>query len=156
MTGTKFKSEKFLQTAEIILNGKIESVFPLFGAFEERKWAEGWNPVLVSPSEEIIAEGTTFKTKGYDHDEAEFIWRVTRYKPDKFIIQYLVNTENRYWTITIKCSPEKEDKTSAVITYSYIGLNELGNKLNEHAIKRMFRANLKDWEEEINSYLKNN
>lgn len=150
-----FKAKKFSNTATIILNNKIESVFPLFGAFEERKWAEGWNPVLIYPETEIIEEGTTFKTKGHGHDEAEFIWRVTKYEPEKFLIQYLVTTENRYWTITVKCNPLNGNKTSAEVTYTFIGLNELGNKINEHSLQRMYKNNLTDWEEEINGYLEN-
>lgn len=154
MNNSKFKSEKILQTAEITLNGKIEFVFPLFGAFEERKWANGWDPVLIYPSAEIIEEGTTFKTQAHDHGEAEYIWRVTKYEPEKYLIQYLVSTENRYWTITIKCKPTGSNKTSAEISYSYISLNELGNKINEHSLQRMYQYNLKDWADEINSYLR--
>ncbi len=151
-----FKAEKVSQTAEIILNEKIKIVFPLFSAFEERKWSKEWSPVLIYPDKEIIEEGTTFKTAGHGHDEAEFIWRVTKYEPDKFLIQYLATTENRYWTITIKCGSISESKTSAEITYSYIGLNEKGNKLNRYSIEKMYNYNLKDWEEEINNYLLNN
>ena len=38
MKNTDFKSEKVSKTATIILSGNISTVFPLFGAFEERKW----------------------------------------------------------------------------------------------------------------------
>ncbi len=64
MDNAKFKSQKISKTASITLNGDIEKVFPLFGAFEERKWAEGWNPTLIYPETEIIEEGTTFITEG--------------------------------------------------------------------------------------------
>ena len=49
----------------------------------------------------------------------------------------------------------EENKTSAEITYTFIGLNELGNKINEHSLSSMYKNDLKDWEEEINNYLKN-
>ena len=153
MSNNNFKAEKISKTAVITLNGKIETVFPLFGAFEERKWAKDWNPVLIYPSTEIIEEGTTFVTEGHGHGESEFIWRVSKFEADKFLIQYLVSTENRYWTITIKCNPLNENKTSAEITYTFIGLNEPGNKINEHSLKLMYAHDLKDWEEAINSYL---
>ena len=153
MDNRKFKAEKVSKTATIILNGKIEKVFPLFGAFEERKWAEGWDPELIYPSTEIIEEGTTFKTKGQGTDEPEFIWRVTKYQPEQFLIQYLVSTINRYWTITVICKSAEDNKTSAEVTYSFIGLNEIGNKYNKEALQRMYKHSLKDWEEEINRYL---
>ena len=64
MNNTNFKSERVSKTATIVLNRNISTVFPLFGAFEERKWAKGWDPILIYPDTEIIEEGTTFKTEG--------------------------------------------------------------------------------------------
>lgn len=147
-----FKSKKISQRAVITLNGSVENIFPLFGAFEERKWAMGWNPVLIYPDTEIIQEGTTFKTVGNDI-EPEYIWIVSKYEPDNFLIQYLVFTNNRHWTITVECSSIDENKTEAEITYTFTGLNEKGNEINELALQKMYMHNLKDWEEEINSYL---
>jgi hypothetical protein len=150
--GTNFKSEKVSRTATITVNTSIDKAFPLFGAFEERKWATGWNPTLIYPSTEIIEEGTTFKTQGYGN-EVEFLWRVSKFDSDQYLIQYLVSTENRYWTITVKCSPAPDNKTLAEITYTYIGLNEVGNKINKDALAAMYKDELKDWEGEINYYL---
>jgi hypothetical protein len=156
MGDLQFKAKKVSRTATIICNVNIEKVFPLFGAFEERKWAEGWEPNLIYPAEEIIEEGTTFKTDGND-EESEYLWRVVKFYPKKYLIQYLVSTENRYWTITAQCNKlEKENKTLVTITYTFIGLNEKGNRLNAQHIERMYKNNLKDWEEEINKYLEKN
>jgi hypothetical protein len=153
MKNNNFIAERISKIATIVADGNIEKVFPLFGAFEERKWAEDWNPTLVYPSTETIEEGTVFKTGGHGHNETEFLWIVSKYEPEKHFIQYLVTTENRYWTITIKCGQLTADKTTAEITYTYTGLNELGNKINAHAIEKMYSRKLKDWEEEINHYL---
>ena len=153
MDNKAFKGEKVSKTATITLNDKVTSVFPLFGAFEERKWAKGWTPILIYPSTEMIEEGTTFRTAGHGHDEKEFIWRVSKYETENSLIQYLVSSENRYWTITIKCNPTTDNKTSATITYTFIGLNELGNQLNKHSIENTYKRNLADWQEEINNYL---
>lgn len=152
MKHSEFQAVKVSQTATIQLKDKIENVFPLFGAFEERKWAEGWNPVLIYPETEIIEEGTTFRTEGTG-EESEYIWRVSKYYPEEYLIQYLVSTENRYWTITVKCRIIQGNETSAEITYSFIGLNETGNQINEQSLQRMYKNNLADWEEEINNYL---
>ena len=40
MDSTKFKSEKVSKSAMITLDANVDKVFPLFGAFEERKWAK--------------------------------------------------------------------------------------------------------------------
>ena len=155
MDRQKFYSKKISKTATIVLKDNIENVFPLFGAFEERKWASGWNPKLIYPNHEIIEEGTTFKTSENNSEEKEFLWIVIKFEPDNYLLQYLVTTMNRYWTITIKCIPLSKDETSCDITYKYIGLNEKGNEINKESLQKIFKNNLKDWEEEINYYLKN-
>ena len=149
----KFIAEKKSKTASINLNGAIENVFPLFGAFEERKWARGFDAELIYPATEVIEEGTIFKTDSRGFGEPEFIWRVLKCDAEKHLVEYLVYTENRQWTITIKCNSLAENKTEAQITYSFIGLNEKGNELNKQIIQDMYHYNLKDWEEEMNTYL---
>ena len=153
-----FKSEKVSKTASFVVNDTIEKVFPLFGAFEERKWETNWDPILIYPDQEIIEEGTSFKIKGHGHDnETEFLWIVTKYDPELHLIQYLVSTPNRYWTITVKCkSLDNEMKTNITVTYSYFGLNEKGNELNTSGLEKMYQRNLQDWADAINNYLKRN
>lgn len=153
MNNQYFKSEKVSRTAKITTNGNIQKVFPLFGAFEERKWTEGWNPKLIYPSTEIIEEGTTFRTDGHGKEEIEFLWRISKYEPEEYLIQYLVSTENRYWTISIKCNSVSDIQTKATITFTYIGLNNLGNKINSQLLQKMYANNLIDWQEAINYYL---
>ncbi|HTI91710.1 MAG TPA: hypothetical protein VL727_14050 [Puia sp.] len=154
MDTANFKSERVTKTASIAVNGDIKNVFPLFGAFEERKWAKGWNPTLIYPATETIEEGTTFKTPGHLHGEQEYVWRVSKYDNKQFLIQYMVYARDRCWTITVSCNALLDHKTSATITYSFVGLSEMGNEMNRHSIGVMYRSNLKDWEEEINNYLK--
>jgi hypothetical protein len=149
-----FRSERISRTEEIILNGNISTVFPLFGAFEERKWAEGWNPELIYPETEIIAEGTTFKTEGQDAPgEAGYTWIVDKYDADRMFIQYLVFTVNRYWTIAVECAEINAGKMQAKITYTFTALNEMGHQLNIQHLDRIYADSLKDWESEINAYL---
>src|SRR6516225_10013819 len=92
------------QTATITINGDIEKVFPLFGAYEEKKWAKGWQPTPVYPSTETIEEGTTFRTPGHLPGENEYIWRVSKYDTRNHIVQYMVYASERCWTITVQCT----------------------------------------------------
>ncbi len=150
----QFRCEKISRTASFVLSESVEAVFPLFGAFEERKWEPDWNPKLLYPSEERIEEGTTFTTAGRD-DEGEFLWRVSKFEPDRYLIQYLVSTANRYWTITVQCAAVENDsvRTKATVTYSYWGLNEKGNQLNRIDLDRMYAEDLRDWQQAIQKYL---
>jgi len=154
---TGFKSEKISKTASFVVNSNIDKTFPLFGAFEERKWAEGWEPVLIYPDQEIIEEGTTFKINAHGHgDENELLWIVSKYEPQDYLIQYLVSTSNRFWTITVKCeSIDNNLKTNTTVTYSFTGLNSIGNELNKTSLEKMYQDELQDWAEAINSYFKN-
>lgn len=149
-----FKSEKVSQTESIILDGNLKKVFPLFGAFEERKWDPDWHPALVYMDKDTIEEGTTFKTASHGFGEPDYIWRINKYEPRAGLIQYLVTCPNRYWTITVKCREIAGNKTQATVTYTFIGLNAMGNHLDKHFLDRLYEHHLKDWEEAINSYLK--
>ncbi len=154
-----FRSEKVSKTASFTLNSSIEQVFPLFGAFEERKWEPNWEPILIYPEQEIIEEGTTFKIKTHGHghghgNESELLWIVTKFNPQTYLIQYLVTTSNRFWTITVQCQKNGSDeKTKATVTYAFTGLNATGNELNKASLDRMYQHDLQDWAKAINSYL---
>ena len=153
MKHSDFKAEKELRTATFVVNGTIDEAFPLFSCYEEQKWEPNWKPVFIYPEEENLEEGTTFKTHGHG-DEPEFLWRVSKYEKDNNLIQYLVSTENRYWTITVECAKhDDESKTNTTVTYSYIGLNDKGNELNHLAAQHMYANNLQDWATAINAYL---
>ena len=155
VTQEGFTSQKISKTASFIVNSKIEQVFPLYGAFEERKWAPGWEPVLIFPGEEIIQEGTTFRTKIKNSEETSedsFLWIVTKYKPEDYLIQYLVSTTNRFWTITVSCEKIGDSKTKTTVTYAYTSLNEVGDSLNQRSLEKMFENDLRDWGQLINQY----
>lgn len=147
------------QTATITINGDIEKVFSLFGAYEEKKWAKGWEPTPVYPSTETIEEGTTFRTPGHLPGENEYIWRVSKYDIRNHLVQYMVYAPDRCWTITVQCAGAEGRTgsagggTAATITYAFVGLNPAGEEKNKHSLHLLFQHQLKDWEEELNAYL---
>ncbi|WP_143304560.1 hypothetical protein [Chitinophaga vietnamensis] len=153
LCGLAAQGQKISRTASIMLNGNVKTVFPLFGAYEEKKWAAGWKPQPVYPSTETIEEEATFTTPGHFEGEKDYVWRVSKYDPGKFLIQYMVYGENRCWTITIQCEPKSDTTTAARITYSFIGLNAQGNQSSQEFIDRIYQHDLKDWEQEINNFL---
>jgi hypothetical protein len=148
-----FKAERVSKSASITLNGPIEKVFPLFGAVEEKKWADGWDPVVLYPESGHLEEGMTFITRAHGHDETTFAWIVSQYQPECRHIEYVVSTPNRIWVIAIQCDRLSVNQTIATIRYTYTGLTALGNVINKHVIEKMFKRNLADWEEEINYFL---
>jgi hypothetical protein len=148
-----FKAERLSRTATITLHGAVDKVFPLFGAIEEKRWADGWNPSMLYPKSEQIEVGMVFTTEGHVHGEGRYAWIVSRYQIESYVVEYIVSTANRYWVITIQCVASSKDRTKATVSYTYTGLTPLGNEINRHAIKKMFERELEDWEEAINHYL---
>lgn len=148
-----FKAEKLSRSASFVIEEKIETVFPLFDAFEERKWESSWNPKLIYPETEVVEVGTTFSIDGQGEEDS-YLWRVIQFDKTSHYIQYFVSTPNRDWTISVKCESIADDNhTQVMVTYAFIGLNSKGNKLNQTHIENMYQENLQDWKRAIDIYL---
>jgi hypothetical protein len=148
-----FKAEQFVQNASIVLSGNIEKVFPLFGAMEEKKWSEGWNPIPIFPASGNMQDGFIFQTPDHVPGASLLTWVVSKYDLTRHQVQYIITGSNRVIMISINCSKLVENSTKAEITYQLTGLNEEGNEISHHLIDKMFEHNLKDWETAINNYL---
>ena len=156
VVSSSFKPKRISRTSIITLNAPLMKVFPLFGPIKEKEWADGWNLEVVYSDANDIEEHMVFKTKSsHDHGEPNYVWTVSKYLPEQSLIEYSVFTTERLWYITIKCNENTTDQTTkAEITYTYTGLTEKGNTINEKALQAMYSRDLKDWEEAINFYLK--
>ena len=150
--GDEFTAEKVTRTAEIVLNGAIAEVFPLFNPVEEPKWAPQFQPRSIYPADQTVQQGMTFKTAGHG-DEADLVWRINEYDQAAYHIQYLVYGTGRYWTITIDCREVDGGKTSARVTYDFLPLEQAGVAVSQASVNAMFANDLTDWEQAINSYL---
>ena len=150
---TGFKSARISRTSSIILNAPLKKVFPLFGPIREKEWAAGWEPRVLYATTDL-EEYMVFKTRSHHGQEPNFTWTVSKYLPDQAFIEYTVFTPERLWWVTINCCEGKDlETTEAKITYTYTGLTEHGNALNEKALATMYRRDLKDWQAAINHYL---
>ncbi len=154
MRDNSFIAERLSRSAAIIPDGNIERVFPFFGPIEKMKWAEGWEPAILYPTTGKIEEELVFTTRGHGHGEDTFAWMVSKYRPEIHLVEYVVSTQNRYCVINIRCKSVSGSQSEATVSYTYTGLNDLGNEINRHAIEKMYERDLKDWEEVINHFLK--
>lgn len=153
MKSETFKAQKVSKTATFIIEEDIEMVFPLFDAFEERKWEKGWNPKLIYPETERIEVGTTFSIDGHGEEES-YLWRVIQFDAPSHFIQYFVSSPFRDWTISVNCAPESNNEhTKVTVTYTFIGLSPKGNEFNQVHLERMYQHNLQDWKRAIDVYL---
>lgn len=147
-----FTAEKVTRTAEIVLNGPIAEVFPLFNPIEEPAWAPRFQPRFIYPADHTVRHGMTVKTAGHG-GEADLVWRINEYDQTSHHIQYLVFGTNRYWTITIDCREVDGGKTSASVTYDFLPLEQAGVAASQASIDALFAHDLTDWEQAINSSL---
>jgi len=157
MTASHFTSKRITRTSSIVLNAPIAKVFPLFNPVKEKEWAAGWEPQFLAEStqNQDVGERMVFKTQSpHGHDEIDYIWTISKYLPDQAFIEYTVFTSERLWWITIQCHEDiPNHATNAEITYTFTGLTDKGNAINEKALQVMYAHDLKDWEKAINHYL---
>lgn len=157
MTASHFVSKRISRTNSITLNAPTAKVFPLFNPVKEKEWAAGWEPRFLAEStqNQDVGERMVFKTQSpHGHDEIDYIWTISKYLPDQKFIEYTVFTSERLWWITIQCHDDiPNHTTNAEITYTFTGLTDKGNAINERALQVMYAHDLKDWEKAINHYL---
>jgi hypothetical protein len=154
MAAPVFKSERISRTSTITLHAPLEEVFPLFGPIREKEGAAGWEPQVLYSASGSVEEHMVFTTRAHHGHEPDSTWMVSKYHPDQAFIEYAVFAPGRLWWIAIRCREGSVGETTeAKISYTYTGLTEKGNAINERALETMYRRNLKDWEESINHYL---
>jgi len=146
-------AERITRTASFIVQASVEKVFPLFGPIREKEWAASWEPQIIYSQHPEVEEHMIFRTAGNHPDEKEYVWVVAQYKPAHFFIEYQVSAHQRIWFIMVECKPLQEN-TLVSVTYSYTGLTEVGNRINQESLAKMFAHDLKDWAEAINYYLR--
>jgi len=149
----EFSSKQISKSATIQLNGGIEIVFPLFTPLGEIKWVPGWSPEFLFPESGTLKENLVFKTKSSNSVEEVFNWITSYLNKEEHLVVYTVFTSNRVWTIKVRCEAHGTEQTKAEISYTFTGLNETGNALNEKALEKMYASDLKDWEAAINYFL---
>jgi len=149
-----FVSVQYSDSASIELDARIDNVFPLFGAFEERKWAAGWSPKVIYPQTEVMQKGTTFQTAGHVPGEPDMIWTVTKFDMASHEAQYFIYSTNRVVILDINCRSIAGGKTAATIKYTFTGLDSDGNEISHHLLKKVYSRRLEDWRDAINKYLK--
>lgn len=151
-----FKAEQLTSVSTIILKGGIDRVFPLFGAFEEKKWADPWSPTPVFPASGKMEDGLIFKTPGHIHGESNVTWVVLKFDLVNHQVSYLEIGTNRLIRIDIQCTELEENATEASVTYQITGLNSEGNEIAHKMVRKLSASGLKDWATAINEYLTKN
>lgn len=128
-----------------------EEVFPLFGAYEERKWAKGFDPQFLHPSPAHDQQGMVFT---WNEDGTSNTWINTAFDVATGHVQYVYVVNDKMITlIDIHLARSGSKETRVTVAYERTALHSEGNQLvTQHAAAD--RNKDKEWDEMINGYLR--
>lgn len=146
-----FTAKTVTRTGSFHLHGAIDRVFPLFGPVREKEWAPGWEPQVIAPAGQEVAEGMVFTVQ---NPEGTAYWVITHYDPAAHAISY-VNVIPGYVVnrIVITCRAISESETEVTVKYSHTGLDRRGNSFVESQTEPAYAGKMQHWETAINHLL---
>jgi len=131
------------------VDAPFEQVVPLFGAHEERKWADGWNPHFIYPNPARDLQGEVFRV---DHGHHSSVWINTAFDLIAGHIQYAhVLNDAMATLIDIHATRQGASKTSVDVVYERTALVPEANEHVQHMTKGDEGAG-KEWGDAINAY----
>jgi len=131
------------------VDAPFEQVVPLFGAHEERKWADGWDPQFVYPTPARDQEGMVFRLS-HGHDSS--VWINTALDLAGGHIQYAhVFNDAMATLIDIHATPQGPRKTAVTVVYERTALAPEANEHLEHFAKGDANGG-KEWGAAMNAY----
>jgi len=149
---TGFKPERFVASGKFQLDAPVSQAFPMFEPIGEKRWAEGWEPLPVYPSNIQASEGTVFSTKAKG---GQSIWTITRYEKGKLVEYNVVTPSHDATLIAVVCKPLGDSKTEVSVTYRITSLSEKGSQFGrEHSAQ--FNALMLHWQDQISGALSKN
>src|SRR5208337_3064129 len=108
------------------VDAPFDQVVPLFGANEERKWADGWNPQFVYPIPARDQQGMVFNVA---HGQHSSVWVNTALDLAAGHIQYAYVLNDAMATlIDIHATRQGSRKTAVTVLYERTALNAEANE----------------------------
>ncbi len=127
-----------------------ERAFPLFGAWEEKKWAEGWDPQFVYPTTPSDEPGMVFTI---EHGGMRSVWTNTAFDAADQHVQYVYVIPDVLVTLVdIHLTKAGVDETRVAVVYERTALKPEANDHVAHLAKGDAKSG-PEWEEAINGYL---
>jgi hypothetical protein len=132
------------------VHAPLDKAFPLFGAIEEKKWAEGWEPQVLYPSPAKDQQGMVFRVA---HSHMSSVWTCTAFDPASGHVQYVYYISDALVTlIDIHLTKSGNAETRIAVVYERTALTP---DANEH-VARLAKGDAKsgpEWAQAIGKYL---
>jgi len=128
-----------------------ERVFPLLCPVREADWIEDWDPLAVFTNSGVAEQDCVFITAGQPNNA---VWYITRLEPEKGFVEMLKITPDVTackLTIQLRAVPEGSE---AEVTYSHTSLGPRGDAFVASFTEEYYREFMREWEEQINHYLR--
>ena len=121
-----FKARSITLSGTLQLPRPPADNFELFSPLGEKRWVPGWDPELIHPPGVAWERGLIFRT----HEErGEAIWVVTALDRDRHEVEYHRVEAGRYVAkVDVRCSASANGGTDVRVTYTFVGLSEVGNQ----------------------------
>jgi len=134
-----------------VAKAPYEQVFPLFGAWEEKKWAEGWEPQFVFPTPPGDQLGMVFTVA---HGGMTSVWTNTAFDAAGGHVQYVYVIPDALVTlIDIHLTKSGGNETQVSAVYERTALSKEANDHVAHLAKGDAKSG-PEWEAAMNGYLR--
>ena len=126
-------------------------VFALLCPVREAEWIEGWDPTVVYSQSGVAESDCVFETKA---SPTGAIWYITSHQPrNGFVEMIKITPEVTACRLTIAVRPSR-DGSKSVVTYTHTSLGPQGDAFVESFTEEFYRSFMREWEAQINHYLK--
>lgn len=146
-----FTARSIELTGTFTLPAPPEATFELFSPLGEKAWVPGWNPELIHPPGASWERGLVFRTP---EERGEAIWIVTTLDREQHDVEYHRVEAGRYVArVHVRCSRQGTGQTEVRVTYTFIGLSEVGNQDIAAMTPEAYVEKMKRWQGWITAYL---
>jgi hypothetical protein len=121
-----------------------ETAFGLFSPLGEKAWVPGWDPELVHPPGASWERGLIFRTR---EERGDAIWVVTALDHDTHEVEYYRVEAGRYVArVNVRCSAGPDRRTDVRVTYTFVGLSEVGNQDIAAMSEAAYEEKMRRWQ----------
>lgn len=137
---------------DIVLDGPLDRVFPLFTPIGEKLWVDGWQPEFLHPEDGETSEGMVFRTR---HGEEETLWACVDWDPAGHRVRYArVTPASRFGFVEVTCREAGAGRTEASVAYKFTALTPDGQSHLADLTEAAFAGMIDGWKTSINAWLR--
>lgn len=139
-----FKARSIELSGGFTLPAPPEATFELFSPLGEKRWVPDWDPELVHPPGVSWERGLIFRTP---EERGEAIWVVTALDRDRHEVEYHRVEAGRYVArVHVRCSPAAGGHTDVRVTYTFVGLSDVGNQDIAAMSRQAYEEKMHRWQ----------